>query len=178
MRTGTRGAATRDGGSSRRWQYRGDNDRRRIAGVDSQFLGQTTTYFFYNFPDKFEARDLWHSFQMYGKVVDVFVLQKRDKRGKRFGFVRFSGVQNAEWMAKRLSGIWIGSYKMIVKVADKEQRMGREGKTVRDGKAGTAIRREDRLVQPGKSYVQVVAGPARTTRTVAIEQIEEKEETQ
>ncbi|GLT29698.1 hypothetical protein SLA2020_045450 [Shorea laevis] len=103
-RVRVRGAATRDGSGSKRWQFRSEY-RRRVIGVDNHFLGQTTTFFFYNFRDKWEVEDLWHGFKMYGKVVDVFVLQKRDKRGRRFGFVRLSGVQNEKSMEKRLNEV-------------------------------------------------------------------------
>ncbi|GKV13925.1 hypothetical protein SLEP1_g24884 [Rubroshorea leprosula] len=68
--------------------------RNRAAGYGSQFSGWSTTFFFYNFPEELEAKFLWNCFQMYGKVVDVYVPNKRDKRGKRFGFVRMVRVKN------------------------------------------------------------------------------------
>ncbi|GLT94449.1 hypothetical protein SLE2022_121890 [Rubroshorea leprosula] len=96
--------------------------RNRFAGYSSQFFGWSSTFFFYNFPEELEAKFLWNSFQMYGKVVDVYIPSKRDKRGKRYGFVRLTGVKNEIQMERRLNEIWIGSYKMRVKIANDRQR--------------------------------------------------------
>ncbi|GKV46285.1 hypothetical protein SLEP1_g53277 [Rubroshorea leprosula] len=52
------------------------------------------------------------------QVVDVFLPNKRDKWGNRFGFVRMVGVQNEEQMVKKLNEIWFGQYKLRVKRAD------------------------------------------------------------
>lgn len=40
-----------------------------------------------NFPNHFSFRDLWRVCDEYGKVIDVFILNKRSKVGKRYGFV-------------------------------------------------------------------------------------------
>ncbi|GLT99078.1 hypothetical protein SLE2022_165430 [Rubroshorea leprosula] len=154
-RVGARDATARtDGGSQRRQVSRGQSH-----GVDNQFTRQVKTFFFYNFPEKREAADLWYDFAKYGKVVDVFVPRKRDKWGKRFGFVRMAGVQNEDQMEKRLNEIWIGYYKMRVKIANKSQNQG-----ARNTKFSTAAKAKwtkvgmNRLVQPGQSYAQAVVG--------------------
>ncbi|GKV50668.1 hypothetical protein SLEP1_g57366 [Rubroshorea leprosula] len=106
-----------------------------------------------------EAAALWYDFAKYGKVVDVYVPRKRDKWGKRFGFVRMAGVQNEAQMVKRLNEIWIGYYKMRVKIANKSQNRG-----ARNTKLLTAANVKwtkvgmNRLVQPGHSYAQAVVG--------------------
>ncbi|GKV35501.1 hypothetical protein SLEP1_g43759 [Rubroshorea leprosula] len=87
-RVGVRDAAARVEGKSRRWQ------------------------------ENREAADLWHRFAKYGIMVDVYVLRKRDKWGKKFGLVRMAVVQNKAQMEKRLNEIWIGYYKMRVKIVD------------------------------------------------------------
>ncbi|GLU06155.1 hypothetical protein SLE2022_232100 [Rubroshorea leprosula] len=154
-RVGARGATARtDGGSRRRQVSRGQSH-----GVDNQINRQVKTFFFYNFPENREAADLWYDFAKYGKVVDVFVPRKRDKWGKRFGFVRMAGVQNEDQMEKWLNEIWIGYYKMRVKIANKIQNQG-----ARNTKASTAAKVKwtkvgmNRLVQPGQSYAQAVVG--------------------
>ncbi|GKV39565.1 hypothetical protein SLEP1_g47323 [Rubroshorea leprosula] len=154
-RVGARGATARtDGGSRRRQVSRG-----QLHGVDNQINRQVKTFFFYNFPENSEAADLWYDFAKYGKVVDVFVPRKRDKWGKRFGFVRMAGVQNEDQMEKWLNEIWIGYYKMRVKIANKIQNQG-----ARNKKASTAAKVKwtkvgmNRLVQPGQSYAQAVVG--------------------
>nr|GEX83458.1 hypothetical protein [Tanacetum cinerariifolium] len=55
--------------------------------------------------------------ESYVRIVDSFIANKRSKVGKRFGFVRFMGVQNKEAFAKLLSSIWIGSFHLFAYVA-------------------------------------------------------------
>ncbi|GLT83206.1 hypothetical protein SLE2022_015090 [Rubroshorea leprosula] len=131
----------------------------RFAGFGTQFFGRSTTFFFYNFPKELEAKFLWNSFQMYGKVVDVHVLSKLDKRGKRFGFVRLRRVNNVIQMEKRLNEIWIGSYKMRVKIADNRQRKPSLSRKLQGAiKDNGTTSKMNRLVEPGQSYAQVVRG--------------------
>ncbi|GLT36946.1 hypothetical protein SLA2020_112910 [Shorea laevis] len=99
--------------------HRRQGFRRRIPGFSNQLLGQVQTFFVYNFLEKLTAKSFWFWFQRYGKVVDVFVPNKRDKWGNRFGFVRMVGVQNESQMVKKLNEIWFGWYKLRVKMADR-----------------------------------------------------------
>nr|GEX74538.1 RNA-directed DNA polymerase, eukaryota, reverse transcriptase zinc-binding domain protein [Tanacetum cinerariifolium] len=46
--------------------------------------------------ESFSAKDLFHACSKYGHIVDSFIPSKRSKEGKRFGFVRFINVFNAE----------------------------------------------------------------------------------
>lgn len=61
----------------------------------SQFLRDTTSFFFTNFPDNFGEVDMWKIFSRWVSVGEVFIPPKRDKFGKRFGFVRFKFVENS-----------------------------------------------------------------------------------
>ncbi|GKU92853.1 hypothetical protein SLEP1_g6524 [Rubroshorea leprosula] len=116
---------------------------------------QGQSFFFYNFPDNWDAKALWHRFQECGRVGDVFVPAKRDKWGKRFGFVRMLGVQDVQYMEGRLNQIWIGSYKLRVKVAIDRGQNG----TVYQKEAERKGRiRAQSFVKPGRSYVQAVKG--------------------
>ncbi|GKU90755.1 hypothetical protein SLEP1_g4707 [Rubroshorea leprosula] len=147
-------AARKDSGFRQRQGF-----RNRFAGDSSQFSGWATTFFFYNFPEELEAKFLWNSFQMYGKVVDVYIPRKRDKKGKRYGFVRLSGVKNEMQMERRLNEIWIGSYKMRVKIASDKQRKPATTRKVQGAIKGSGSTSSmNRLVQPGHSYVQAVKG--------------------
>ncbi|GKV49313.1 hypothetical protein SLEP1_g56069 [Rubroshorea leprosula] len=166
-----RNAATRkDSGYRQRQGY-----RNRYADYSSQFFGWASTFFFYNFPEELDAKFLWNSFQMYGKVVDVYIPSKRDKRGKRYGFVRLSGVKNEIQMERRLNEIWIGPYKMRVKIANERQRkssLSRKVQGVFKVSGSTSIM--NRLVQPGQSYAQAVKGQGKR-EDKAPEQSQEKE---
>ncbi|GKU94616.1 hypothetical protein SLEP1_g8080 [Rubroshorea leprosula] len=150
-RVRARGDASWGSGSgSRRQGY-----NRRFAEYGYWRKGQVESFFFYNFPESWDAKALWHHFQEYGKVADVFVPGKRDRRGKRFGFVRMEGVQDVKQVEEKLNRIWIGSYKLRVRLAvDRGQhRLSIQRKT------GVQVNiREQRYVQPGKSFVQAVLG--------------------
>ncbi|GKV13309.1 hypothetical protein SLEP1_g24337 [Rubroshorea leprosula] len=150
MRIRARGAATREANGTRQRQ----GNRRWIPGLDHRLIKQTKTFFFYNFPENCEEKELWFSFQRCGKVLDVYVPKKRDKWGKRFGFLRMLGVQNDNQMVRRLNDIWFGSYKLRVKIAEERSNVNVKDKVMGDRKQ----HREDRRVQPGQSYAQVVKG--------------------
>ncbi|GKV44390.1 hypothetical protein SLEP1_g51580 [Rubroshorea leprosula] len=152
-RARVRGAAARDDSDSRRRQtYR----RREVKdGFDNLVPGKA--FFFYNFPETCCAKDLWYHFQRYGRMVDVYVPGRRDKWGKRYGFVRMTGVQSEQEMVRKLNDIWIGSYKVRVKVVEARRRqISRVRRALRVLEERKQEHRMDRLVQPGHSYVQAV----------------------
>ena len=45
-----------------------------------------------NFPESFSAKELFHVCKQYGHVVDSFIMVKKSKEGKRFGFFHFINV--------------------------------------------------------------------------------------
>ncbi|GKV12576.1 hypothetical protein SLEP1_g23702 [Rubroshorea leprosula] len=160
-------------GGYRQWQ----GHRNRSAGYVSQFSGWTTTFFFYNFPEELEAKFLWNSFRMYGKAVDVYIPSKRDKRGKRFGFVRMAGVKNEIQMERQLNMMWIGSYKLKVKIADDRGKKPAESRKIQGAvKDNGSLSKMNRLVQPGKSYAQVVKGKGKWVEKVQIQPQDKDEE--
>ncbi|GKV33388.1 hypothetical protein SLEP1_g41905 [Rubroshorea leprosula] len=160
QRVRARGVATGEASGTRQRQ----RFKRWIPGVDQKLLGQIKTFFFYNFLENCEEKDLWYSFQRYGKVLDVYLPKKRDKWGKRYGFLRLLGVQNDNQMVRRHNDIWFGSYKLRVKMA-KERSNGRV-KEVDTG--GRKQHRVDRLVQPGQSYAQAVKGKEQKSQHLLI----------
>lgn len=68
------------------------------------------TFFFRNFPEYCSEEDIRRSFKDVGRVLDIFIPKKRDKQGKRFGFVRFSTAVRREEILDRLNKVWIGSH--------------------------------------------------------------------
>ncbi|GLT94098.1 hypothetical protein SLE2022_118570 [Rubroshorea leprosula] len=139
------------GGNSRRRQ--GQNQRNR--GFASRIQGQMVSFFFYNFPDNWDAKALWNRFQECGRVGDVFVPARRDRWGKRFGFVRMLGVKDVQQLEGSLNQIWIGSYKLRVKVAIDRGQKGADNQ--RNARLKGRIT-EQSYVKPGWSYVQAVKG--------------------
>nr|GFA37584.1 hypothetical protein CTI12_AA191580 [Tanacetum cinerariifolium] len=61
-----------------------------------------------NFPDSFGSRDLWSLCEEYGKVVDLFIPNRKSKAGKRFAFVRFIRVDDMDPLIDNLCTLWVG----------------------------------------------------------------------
>jgi RNA recognition motif-containing protein len=74
----------------------------------------TTSFFFTNLPDDANSEDLWKLFLKFGRVAEVYIPKKLDKRGMRFGFVKFKDVAEVEALSDRLKDVWIGSFKLWV----------------------------------------------------------------
>ncbi|GKV41324.1 hypothetical protein SLEP1_g48872 [Rubroshorea leprosula] len=136
----------------------GSGIRRQLPRYGKQYLGQATSYFFYDFPVDHSAKDLWYCFWSFGKVADVYIPARRDRRGRWFGFVRMLNVSNVKEMERKLNQIKIDSYHLKVKLAENMKR-GREGTLLGQQKSLEKqwIRRDSK-VTPGKTYAQVVAG--------------------
>jgi len=81
--------------------------RERVSMAD-------TSFFFTNFPEHFMERDLWKVFQRWGRVLDVFVSRKLNARNRKFGFVRFQGVNDVFSLEREFDAIWIGTWKLQV----------------------------------------------------------------
>nr|GEZ99884.1 nucleotide-binding alpha-beta plait domain-containing protein [Tanacetum cinerariifolium] len=77
----------------------------------------STTIYVSNFPESFSAKDLFHSCKQYGHVVDTFIPFKKSKDGKRFGFVSFINVFNAERLVSNLCTIWVDRSKFHADIA-------------------------------------------------------------
>ncbi|KAK8582664.1 hypothetical protein V6N13_069436 [Hibiscus sabdariffa] len=59
----------------------------------------------------------WHSFARHGEVVNVYIVRKRSKGGKRFGFVRMNGKEDADRVIERLHGFKLYGSLLTVKHA-------------------------------------------------------------
>nr|GFD30345.1 nucleotide-binding alpha-beta plait domain-containing protein [Tanacetum cinerariifolium] len=62
---------------------------------------------------------------------DSFIPFKRDKNGKRFGFVRFINVFNKERLVDNLCTVWIGRYKMQANIAHFQRSQGKSSSNVK-----------------------------------------------
>jgi hypothetical protein len=74
----------------------------------------TTSFFFTNIPEDATSEDLWKLFLKYGRVGEVFLPRKLDKRGRRFGFVKFKEVLEVDVLSEKLRDVWMGSFKLWV----------------------------------------------------------------
>ncbi|GLT95391.1 hypothetical protein SLE2022_130750 [Rubroshorea leprosula] len=136
----------------------GSGTKRQLPGYGRQFLAQVTTYFFYDFPADRSVKDMWFCFWSFGKVADVFIPARRDRRGRRFGFVRMAEVSDAKDMEHRLNQIWLGSYHLKVKLAGNMKRERGVFATNQNRQVEKKWIRRERKVTPEVTYAQVVAG--------------------
>ncbi|GJT21453.1 RNA-directed DNA polymerase, eukaryota [Tanacetum coccineum] len=94
---------------------------------EDQAVHISKSIFVTNFPDNLGSKELWKVCQGYGKVIDVFIPNRRSKAGKRFAFVRFIRVNNLDRLVGNLCTIWIGRFHLHANVA----RFERANKTVK-----------------------------------------------
>ncbi|GKE36131.1 RNA-directed DNA polymerase, eukaryota [Tanacetum coccineum] len=69
-----------------------------------------------NFPENFGSSDLWKVCESYGKVVDVYIPNRKSKAGKQFAFVRFIRVVDIDRLVGNLCTIWIGRFHLHANV--------------------------------------------------------------
>ncbi|GKB25391.1 RNA-directed DNA polymerase, eukaryota, partial [Tanacetum coccineum] len=72
--------------------------------------------FINNFPDSTTSKDLWNLCHPYGTVVDVFILNRKSKSGKRFAFIRFIKIDNIDRLVGNLCTLWIGRFHLLANV--------------------------------------------------------------
>ncbi|KAL2963017.1 hypothetical protein AAZX31_17G177400 [Glycine max] len=71
-----------------------------------------TSFYFTRFPDDATEKDMWIHFKQVGDVREIFISRKRNRNGKRYGFVRFKGVKDVHQMEKKLDSMIFGGLKM------------------------------------------------------------------
>ncbi|PWA54739.1 hypothetical protein CTI12_AA435470 [Artemisia annua] len=77
----------------------------------------TISFMFFNFPEEWGMGNLWMIFKNYGIVFDMFMVKRRLHNGKRYGFVRYKLVNDAEVLLNQLQKIKIGGETLRVFVA-------------------------------------------------------------
>ncbi|KAK8624109.1 hypothetical protein V6N13_065464 [Hibiscus sabdariffa] len=85
----------------------------RNGGSDNR----TITLFVGNLSPRMRWRGLRQAFGYHENVIDSFVANKRDRHGKRFGFVRFSNRWDANRAIERLNGFILYGSHMSVSIA-------------------------------------------------------------
>ncbi|KAL4310494.1 hypothetical protein GQ457_01G032390 [Hibiscus cannabinus] len=77
----------------------------------------TVTLFVSNLPTKLHWSGLRQTFGRHGDLVDSFIANKLDRKGRRFGFVRFSNRKDADRAVERLNGFKLFGFRLFVSVA-------------------------------------------------------------
>ncbi|KAH1205609.1 Protein ENHANCED DISEASE RESISTANCE 2 [Glycine max] len=67
-------------------------------------------------------KDLWGHFREWGHVQEVFISKHRNKGGRKYGFVRFSGVTDVRRLERQLDNLIISGMKLYVNVPKYERR--------------------------------------------------------
>ncbi|GKV27064.1 hypothetical protein SLEP1_g36275 [Rubroshorea leprosula] len=86
--------------------------RQSFGGYDWKIYNQATAFFFTNFPEEWNYEDLWRLFSKYGRIYSIYSPERRDRFGRRFGFVRFLEVKDKKELERQLDQIWIGHTKL------------------------------------------------------------------
>ncbi|PWA75321.1 hypothetical protein CTI12_AA243760 [Artemisia annua] len=124
----------------------------------------STSIFVTNFPESISAKDLFNYCKTYGHVVDSFIPTKRNKNGKRFGFVRFINVFNVDRLVGNLCTVWIDRHKLVANVARFKRNLFNgsfeKGKTSRGSKVhlNNPPNHSSRPGTTTSSYVSAVKG--------------------
>ncbi|MCH80387.1 endonuclease/exonuclease/phosphatase family protein [Trifolium medium] len=116
---------------------------------------EATSFFFTNFPEESLAVDLWKLFAKFGRVGEVFIPKKLDKRGCRFGFVKFMEVKNVEELGRNLEEVWLGSFKLRVNLSRFAKGSSKDhpkSAIIKQNRGGLEV-----VVQPGKSFKSALA---------------------
>ena len=91
-----------------------DVRRRLVERKNRSYANSFTTFFFSNFPDSHGEYEMLVFFQKWARVKEVFISRRRNRWGKRFGFVRFFGVGNSFSLEKELDRCYVGNMKLYV----------------------------------------------------------------
>ncbi|KAJ0473312.1 putative RNA recognition motif domain, nucleotide-binding alpha-beta plait domain superfamily [Helianthus annuus] len=78
---------------------------------------QATTFYVSNIHPKLTDGELWTECRSYGHLVDAYIAKKLDKRGLRFGFLRFAKVKDETKMVKALNQLCFEGWKIRANVA-------------------------------------------------------------
>ncbi|KAM0007909.1 putative RNA recognition motif domain, nucleotide-binding alpha-beta plait domain superfamily [Helianthus debilis subsp. tardiflorus] len=105
-----------DGGSwnevpNRRKPRSKGNPGERIGG------GSISKFFVSNLPNGCNPWDVSEFVKVYGDVAGVYIARKKDKEGKKFGFISFRNVVDVKEMERALNGTKMGGFKLKVNLA-------------------------------------------------------------
>ncbi|XP_058759365.1 uncharacterized protein LOC131632637 [Vicia villosa] len=95
------------GGKKLQWDIAKEG-RRRVNGKDV-----ISSFFVMEFGVRWRARDLLMEFKELGDIEEVVIPPKKDKFGRRYGFVRFLNVKDEELLATKLNNVVLEGRKIF-----------------------------------------------------------------
>ncbi|GAU51586.1 hypothetical protein TSUD_414300 [Trifolium subterraneum] len=75
------------------------------------------SFYFTNFPAQLSNFYLRKGFEVCGILEDVYVPNRRNKRGEPFGFVKFSKVRDVSKLLVALNNVWFGHFRVRTRIA-------------------------------------------------------------
>ncbi|XP_058734163.1 uncharacterized protein LOC131605882 [Vicia villosa] len=141
--------------------------------------GVVTSMYVSAFPEDYSAKNLFKLFGCSNNVVEVAISPRRNKFGKRFGFARFTDVEDGRILAIRLDNILIEGKKIHVNLPRFKREVWTKGgvnsSTIkRDGWRGKEIRRVAISVEQNRSfssYAEAVGGTAKEQAGKEVEKV-------
>jgi len=97
-------------------------------------------------------KDMWKIFQRWERIKDVFISKRLKVKKQRFEFAKFQGVVNEEGLKRRLSLIWIGTWKLRV---NRPRRYEETKKELNNSHKPVLQRKEWRTKDQRQTYAQV-----------------------
>ncbi|GAU23742.1 hypothetical protein TSUD_128460 [Trifolium subterraneum] len=132
-------------------------DERRSDGFIRRLDQEATSFFFTNLPDDCLAVDLWKIFAKYGRVGEVYLPNKMDKWGRRFGFVKFLEVKQVEELENKLGEVWCGSFKLRINLSRFAKSNNWKAR-VQPPKETGGVSSAEVFLGAGKSFKEVIRG--------------------
>ncbi|XP_058733329.1 uncharacterized protein LOC131604933 [Vicia villosa] len=83
-----------------------------FGGMQVGFEEEISSFYISEFSDRSRAEDIFRLFGCLGDIVEVVIPPKRNKFGRRFGFARFKGVEDARLLGVKLDNILIDGKKI------------------------------------------------------------------
>jgi RNA recognition motif-containing protein len=134
---------------------------KRKGGYVHRLDQSATSFFFTNFPVETKAVDLWPKFAHFGRVGEVYIPNKLDKQGRRFGFVKYRDVKDVRRQLDLISNIWVDSFKLRVNIPRFEKGSPRQELPKKMTERMEAVKEAnngiDTVSGVGKSYKTVLA---------------------
>ncbi|KAJ0602305.1 putative RNA recognition motif domain, nucleotide-binding alpha-beta plait domain superfamily [Helianthus annuus] len=126
------------------------------------------TFYVTNIHPHISDGELWLESKNYGQVVDAYIARKLDKKGKRFGFLRFTNVKDTEKMIKALNQMSFFGWKIktnvarFVKVVKKDDRAKQAWRKKPENHTGPVLNKQTEhntsYTKQGLSWADVARG--------------------
>lgn len=114
------------------------------------------TFFLQNFPETCSWENLRAKLQEIESVRDLFIPQRRDKKGKRFGFVRFGRDIDIRGVEDKLNNIWFDSFKLRENISKFSKDLGKT--SAKDGGTSRFEVTHSAFREDNKSYKEAFRG--------------------